>query len=130
MIFIIFAIGCISATMADFSVPKVEMDKKMNHEMMIISDCCESMNSGCNESEHECCISPFKDGWNISWNTHTKKQDKKLKLKVINIDILAIIQEWLKSNYLEKLTSPPKENNKEIKCNTYITLIWIIKNNC
>lgn len=128
LISIIFAISCISSTMADFSVSKVEMDTNMNHEMMNSSDCCESMSGWCNEIGHECCISPFKDWANISWNTICQKQEK--KLKIISLDILAIIQEWLKSNYSERLTSPPNDNNLEKECNTYITLIGIIKNNC
>ena len=127
LMFIIFAIWCISTTMASFSMHNTEMDQKMDMDMTINSDCCSNVSSDCNKIIHECCISPFDNTSNIIWTNIQNNNDK--KIKVISIDVLAIIQESLSYNYIVKLTSPPNikfnwDNN------SYISLTGIIKNNC
>lgn len=124
-----FAIGCMPTAMASFVMPEMEMSKSMQHETMSSSDCCDTMSSDCTESSHECCFSPFKDGA-VTWNIISQNEDKKFKWKVLDINVLALVQESLEYNYNEKLTSPPKWNDWEKEGNLYITLTGIIKSNC
>lgn len=126
----IFTIGCIPATMANFVMPEMEMSKSMQHETMgASSNCCDTMSSGCSESSHECCLSPFQDT-SVTWNSFYQNEEKKLKWKTLDSSVLALVQESLEYNYIDKLNSPPKWNELEEDDNFYITLTGIVKNNC
>lgn len=137
-VIVMFAISCMTTTMASFSVPELkvevknsmEMDIWMQHESMNNSDCCDVMTWDCEESAHECCYSPFKDSSIVSWTSNNQNDNKKLKVKVSNIDILALVQESLEYNYNEKLTSPPDWIIWKTDNNIFVELTWIIKNNC
>lgn len=127
-----FAIGCMPTAMAGFMVDEVKMSDNMNmqHESMMTSeDCCDSMSSGCDETSHECCLSPFNDS-NITWNVLSQKEDKKIKFKTFWVDILAIINNSLEYNYIERLNSPPEIWDLENQENLYTSLTWIVKSNC
>lgn len=127
-----FAIGCMSTAMASFMVHEMKMSNSMGmqHEsMMSWEDCCDSMSSWCDDTLHECCLSPFKDS-QITWNIVSQKEDKKNKFKAFWVDIFAIIHNSFEYNYIEKLNSPPGDWDWENQKNFYISLIWIIKSNC
>lgn len=117
-----------STTMASFSDSEKQMGIDMQHENMMESGCCDNMSSGCEEYNHDCCISPFKDSSNINWISKTQN-NKKIKIKVHSFDILALLQEWLENNYSERLNSPPYWIIWENDDNIFVWLTWIIKNN-
>ena len=133
MIIVIFAIGCISTTMAYFTFDEMEMDmsQDVQHEevMVMDSDCCETMSLDCEKTSHECCFSPFKGSSNISW-ANNDNWNKKLKIKVFSFDVLALLQESSEYNFIERLNSPPDGVLFEINTNSYIWLTWITKSNC
>ena len=73
-------ITCITTAMASFAVDNIEMShSNMMQEKMVMSsnDCCENMQSDCEEISHECCISPFSDS-NISSNIHNTNSKKEI----------------------------------------------------
>ena len=129
-VIVMFAISCMSTTMASFSVPDMEMNIDMQHEKMnSSSECCDTMKSNCDDNIHECCFSPFKDS-NITSNISFNNENKKIKIKTFTIDFFAILQESFEYNYIQKLTSPPDWNWWKQEEKWYISLTWIIKSNC
>lgn len=117
-----FTVGCMHTTFADFfdKENNIKMWHEMNHH-----DCHKSENQDCEDSNMECCKSPYflaviqNDQEDTSSNSHLQ----------IDIDILSF-QKELGKNKIHQLNSPPKYA-KYIHCkNQYIQLVWNIKSNC
>jgi len=129
----IFTIGCFNnTTSAFFDGAEKESNTHMTHSSNTIDwiNISDSSSSDCLDDIHDCCFSPLEDTSHISFIHTVSSKDKKIKWKVFDNDFLAIIQENQKSNYDEKLKSPPllQYENSE-NGNFYVTLIGIIKNN-
>lgn len=120
--FIIFAIWCIPISMAKFYSDDMNSVTKTDV-------CCDAMSWDCNEDKHECCISPFKDS-TLNLSNISTSEEKNNKWKILDFDFFALIQQSSESNYIDKLTSPPKSYNYENNSNWYIALTGIIKSNC
>ncbi len=115
--------------MASFSVFEEEMQMEMQYENMNSSKFCDTVSSNCSNNIHECCYSPFTNS-NINSNKSYKNEEKTIKWKNLSINIFTLLEEELKSNYIDKLTSPPYYSSLEKEEKSYITLIGIIKSNC
>lgn len=133
IIFTTTTIACMTTAMASFAMTDTEMSHHdmMKQEMTMSSnDCCESMQWDCEETAHECCISPFSDS-SISSNIHnTSSKKETIKWKILDFSFLALLQENLENNYIERLNSPPVREENSQWDNFYITLIGSTKNNC
>ena len=135
-ILIIFAtttIACMSTAMASFVSWDVEMSHHdtMEHEMTMPSnDCPESMQWGCEDTAHECCISPFSDSGTLSNLNITNSKKELIKWKILDFSFLALLQENLEDNYIDRLNSPPVREEYYKWANFYITLIGSTKSNC
>ena len=125
IIFATTTIACMTTAMASFDVDIKEMDHSMMQEKMTMSS-----NDYCEDTSHECCISPFSDS-GISSNINNSKTKKELiKWKILDFSFLAILQEDLEDNYIERLNSPPVREEVSWLANFYITLTGSIKSNC
>lgn len=127
--FSIFVIVWFQSAMASFVMhDNMDLNDSSVGMQMNSDNCCEEMQNDCSTNKHECCYTPFKDSSNISnINIQISVKDK-IKLKVIDYSFLAILNEELKINFIEKLTAPPKNNI--IILNKYSELTGIIKSNC
>lgn len=132
VLIIISAIVCLSTTMASFSISEMKMKMHMNMQDWVMgnSDCFDTMFSNFSKNNPECCFSLFKEFPIYNWSKINQKDDKKLKIKKIDFNLLALLQDSSIYNYIEKLNSPPNLRFLEKNYNSYIDLIWIIKNNC
>lgn len=129
LILSIFVIVWLQSSMASFVMNNnSEMD--MSNMKMSSNDCCEQMQKDCSENKHECCYSPFQES-SITTNIQFKTtQKEKLKVKILDYSFLAILNENLQINYIEKLSSPPDESLVNWLENTYTILTGITKSNC
>lgn len=133
IIFTTTSIVCMTTAMVSFAVNDVEM----THHNIVhddvdkpSSDCCEAMQWDCDEEAHGCCISPFSDS-NTTSNIHNTNEKKDFtKWKNIDFSFLALLQENLEENYIEKLHSPPISWESSRVTNFYITLTGSTKSNC
>lgn len=134
-ILIIFAtttIPCMTTAMTSFDENSKEMDHNMMQEKMTMSsdDCSEAIQWDCEDTAHECCISPFSDSGTSSNINNSKKKKELIKWKILDFSFLVILQEDLEYNYIEKLNSSPVREDVSWLANFYITLTGTIKSNC
>lgn len=127
----LFVIVWLQSAMAHFVViDSFEIPMQHGEMEMMWEDCCETMQEDCEEENHDCCYTPFKNSSNISNINIQSTTKNKFKWKIINYSFLAILNEWAQINFIEKLTSSPNVSWVEIIENTYTTLIGITKSNC
>jgi len=132
IIFATTTIACMTTAMASFDVVNKGMDHNMMEEKMTMlsDDCCETMQWDCEDTAHECCISPFSDSGTSSNINNSKTKKELIKWKILDFSFLAILQEDLEDNYIERLNSPPVREDVSWLANFYITLTGSIKSNC
>ena len=120
--------ACSSSVMASFMMGDMDM-KSMNHEGMMMGMWDEMKGMDCMSVEYQCCISPYEDSW-LGSNLNIISQKKEIvKWKILDYSFLAIVQDSLSENYIERNNSPPWRRNIDLLNNFYLALVGNIKSN-
>jgi hypothetical protein len=124
LVFITIVLGSLPTTMA-FTMPGMSSDMDMWN-----TECSQMMQMDCEDTKHECCLSPFVDG-----SHHTNIQQY-ISGDIITedisyfwIDFLALLQDELSQDYIKNSQAPPTYIPSFTKDSEYRSLIGIIRSN-